>query len=51
VIVQVMNLPFVWLPGPATAAALAAVAATVVLGLAGTFTVLGQKPAPVLRAL
>jgi len=25
--------------------------ATVVLGLAGTFTVLGQKPAPVLRAL
>jgi putative ABC transport system permease protein len=51
VIVQVMNLPFVWLPGPAAAAALAAVAATVVLGLAGTFTVLGQKPAPVLRAL
>jgi putative ABC transport system permease protein len=51
VIIQVMNLPFVWLPGPAAAAALAAVTATVVLGLAGTFTVLGQKPAPVLRAL
>jgi putative ABC transport system permease protein len=51
VITQVMNLPFVWLPGPAAAAALAAVAATVVLGLASTFTVLGQKPAPVLRAL
>jgi putative ABC transport system permease protein len=51
VITQVMNLPFAWLPGPAAAAALAAVAATVVLGLVGTFTVLGQKPAPVLRAL
>jgi putative ABC transport system permease protein len=51
VITQVMNLPFVWLPGPAAGAALAAVAATVVLGLVGTFTVLGQKPAPVLRAL
>ena len=32
-------------------AAVAAILATVVLGLAGTFTVLGQKPAPVLRAL
>jgi putative ABC transport system permease protein len=48
---KLMNLPFVWLPGPAAAAALAAVAATVVLGLIGTFTVLGQKPAPVLRTL
>jgi putative ABC transport system permease protein len=48
---KVMNLPFVWLPGPASLTALAAVAATVVLGLLGTFTVLGQKPAPVLRAL
>jgi putative ABC transport system permease protein len=51
VIVEVMNLPFIWLPGLAATAALAAIAATVVLGLAGTFTVLGQKPAPVLRAL
>ncbi len=51
VITQVMNLPFVWLPGPAAAAALGAVTATVVLGLIGTFTVLGQKPAPVLRSL
>jgi putative ABC transport system permease protein len=48
---KLMNLPFVWLPGPAAVAALASVAATVVLGLAGTFTVLGQKPAPVLRSL
>jgi putative ABC transport system permease protein len=51
VITQVMNLPFVWTPLPAIAAAAAAVAAMVVLGLIGTFTVLGQKPAPVLRAL
>src|SRR5882672_7944853 len=51
VIIEVMNLPFIWLPGLAATAALAAIAATVVLGLAGTFTVLGQKPAPVLRAL
>jgi putative ABC transport system permease protein len=51
VIVEVMNLPFIWLPGLAATAAVAAIAATVLLGLAGTFTVLGQKPAPVLRAL
>jgi putative ABC transport system permease protein len=51
VVTQLMTLPFVWLPGPAAAAALGAVAATVTLGLAGTFTVLGQKPAPVLRSL
>jgi len=51
VVIEVMNLPFIWLPGLAATAALAAIAATVVLGLAGTFTVLGQKPAPVLRAL
>src|SRR5262249_55266928 len=51
VIVEVMNLPFIWLPGLAATAAVAAILATVVLGLAGTFTVLGQKPAPVLRAL
>jgi len=51
VVIEVMNLPFIWLPGLAATAALAAIAVTVVLGLAGTFTVLGQKPAPVLRAL
>jgi putative ABC transport system permease protein len=51
VIIEVMNLPFIWLPGAAGTAAVGAIAATVVLGLAGTFTVLGQKPAPVLRAL
>jgi putative ABC transport system permease protein len=51
VITRIMDLPFVWVAGSAAAAALAAVAATVVLGLAGTFTALGQKPAPVLRNL
>jgi putative ABC transport system permease protein len=51
VITKVMNLSFVWLPAPALLAAAAAVAATVALGLIGTFTALGQKPAPVLRNL
>ena len=51
VIVRVMNLSFAWPPGPLFAAAAGAVAATVVLGLIGTFTALGQKPAAVLRNL
>jgi putative ABC transport system permease protein len=51
VITKVMNLSFVWLPAPALLAAAAAVVATVALGLIGTFTALGQKPAPVLRNL
>ena len=51
VITRVMNLSFVWLPAPALLAAAAAVLATVALGLVGTFTALGQKPAPVLRNL
>jgi putative ABC transport system permease protein len=37
--------------GPAAAAAAGALLATVVLGLAGTFTALGRKPAGVLRNL
>jgi len=51
VITRVMNLSFAWLPGPALLAAAGAVAATVALGLIGTFSALGQKPAPVLRNL
>jgi len=51
VVTDVMNLRFVWLPGPAIASALAALALTVAFGLAGTFTALGQKPARVLRHL
>ena len=51
VVTKVMNLNFVWLPGPAAAAAFGALAVTVALGLAGTFTALSHKPATVLRNL
>ncbi len=51
VVTKVMNLSFTLLPGPALVAAGLAVATTMILGLAGTFTALGQKPAPVLRNL
>jgi putative ABC transport system permease protein len=47
----VMNFAFTWLAGPALLAALAALALTLAFGLVGTFTALGQKPAPVLRNL
>jgi putative ABC transport system permease protein len=48
---EVMNLAFVWLPQPALAAAVAALAITIVFGLIGTFSALSHKPAPVLRNL
>ena len=51
IVVQLMHLPFTWLPWPALAATGIAVMVTVVLGLAGTYVALGQKPAPVLRNL
>ena len=51
IVSELMHLSFVWLPWPALATATAAVTVTVVLGLAGTYTALGQKPAPVLRNL
>lgn len=51
IVTNLMNLRFAWLPLPAIAAALGAVAVTVALGLIGTFTALGRKPAPVLRNL
>ncbi|TMJ03030.1 MAG: FtsX-like permease family protein [Alphaproteobacteria bacterium] len=51
VMTEVMNLAFTWLPLPAFAAALGASALTIVFGLIGTFSALGQKPAPVLRHL
>jgi putative ABC transport system permease protein len=51
IVTELMNLRFVWLPLPAALATLAAIAVTVALGLLGTFTALGQKPAPVLRNL
>jgi putative ABC transport system permease protein len=51
IVTDLMHLNFTWLPWPALAATLAAVAVTVALGLAGTFAALGQKAAPVLRNL
>jgi putative ABC transport system permease protein len=51
VVTEVMNLPFVWLPGPAAAAAFGALAITIAFGLVGTFSALGHKPATVLRNL
>jgi putative ABC transport system permease protein len=51
IVVDLMHLEFAFLPLPALAAAIGAVIVTVALGLIGTFTALGQKPAPVLRSL
>jgi putative ABC transport system permease protein len=51
VVTEVMNLPFSWLSVPALAAAGGTVLAMVVLGLIGTWPLLGQKPAQVLRSL
>jgi putative ABC transport system permease protein len=51
IVTKVMDFPFVFVPGMAAAAALAALMVTVVVGLAGTFSALGRKPAPVLRNL
>jgi len=51
VMTEVMNLSFVWLPGPALVATLGATALTIAFGLIGTFSALSQKPAPVLRHL
>jgi putative ABC transport system permease protein len=50
-VTRLMSLPFIWLPGPSLAAAAGAIVVTVALGLLGTFTALGQKPAAVLRNL
>jgi putative ABC transport system permease protein len=51
VVTDLMNLSYVWFAAPAAAAALGALAVTMVLGLFGTFSALGRKPAPVLRNL
>lgn len=51
IVTELMHLRFTWLPLPALVAAAGAVIVTVVLGLLGTFSALGQKPAPVLRNL
>jgi putative ABC transport system permease protein len=51
VVVDVMNLSYVWEAGPAVAAAFGAGVVTVAFGLIGTFAALGRKPAQVLRNL
>jgi len=51
VVTRIMEFPFVWVSTQAIGAALAALAATVLLGLIGTFAALGHKPAAVLRNL
>jgi len=51
VVTRIMNLPFVWLPGPSLLAAAGAVIITVALGLTGTLIALGHRPGPVLRNL
>jgi putative ABC transport system permease protein len=51
VVTEVMGFGFTFLAGPALTAALLALVLTLLLGLTGTFTALGQKPAPVLRNL
>ena len=51
VVTRVMDFPFVWVAGEALTTAMAALFVTVALGLAGTFSALGRKPAEVLRNL
>ncbi len=51
VVTRLMEFPFVFVPGEAAAAALLALFVTVGLGLAGTVSALGRKPAEVLRNL
>ena len=51
VVAKVMSLDFVWLWPQALAAAVGALAMTVLLGLLGTWRILGKKPAPYLRNL
>ncbi len=51
VLASIMHVPFAFLPGPALGAAAVALVLTLLLGLAGTFRVLGQRAAPLLRNL
>jgi putative ABC transport system permease protein len=46
-----MEFSFAWSALPAVGTALGALLVTVLLGLAGTYTALGHKPAAVLRNL
>ncbi len=51
VVSQIMRLPYIFMPEVAAATIVAALVLTVGFGLAGTWRVLGQKAAPVLRTL
>ena len=51
VVTQIMQMPFAFLPGTALSTVLIALLVTAGTGLAGTWSVLGQKAAPVLREL
>jgi putative ABC transport system permease protein len=51
VLANVMDIGFVFLPGPALSAAAIALVLTLAFGLLGTWRALGQKAAPVLRNL
>ena len=51
IVTRAMEFPFAFFPWQAATAALAALAVTLALGLAGTLTALGRKPAEVLRSL
>ena len=51
VMTEVMSLSFTWQALPALTATIGAALLTVTFGLIGTFSALGQKPAPVLRHL
>lgn len=51
VITVIMTFNFVFLPGVAAGTILAALGFTIVLGLVGTWRILGQKAAPILREL
>ncbi|UDL96453.1 ABC transporter permease [Lichenihabitans sp. PAMC28606] len=50
IVTRVMDFGFTFAWGPAIGAALSALVLTVVLGLAGTWRILGEKPASFLRA-
>ncbi len=51
IVSRVMDFPFVWVAGSAVGVAFGALIVTILLGLAGTFSALGRKPAEVLRNL
>ena len=51
IVARVMEFDFVFAWGPALAAALGGLGLTVLLGLAGTWRLLGLKPAAALRGL